>query len=538
MRKLLGLIGFLSFLSTTAQEQPKVVVGIVVDQMRQEYLTRYWDRFSDSGFKRLINEGFRYDNCQYDYIPTLTGPGHASIYTGTTPAFHGIVANDWYDRQYGDMLYCAQDDGAKVLGGMGKGMSPKNMQSTTITDQLALYTQFQSKVIGISIKDRGAILPAGHSAQGAYWYDAQSGKLVGSNWYEDQLPQWVLDFNKRNLAMHYLDGNWETLYPINTYTTSAPDSNAYEYQLISGQPPEFPYDLKRIRKDKGYKLLALTPFGNSFVTQAALSALSEEELGHDAITDFLCISYSSTDYAGHYFGPQSVEVEDMYLRLDQEIAQLLKALDDQVGKGAYTVFLTADHGANDVPALMHDHKMPGGLLKTDSLEQVIKKWLFTQYADSSLLLKLSNEQVYLDHVKLKQLKLSVHEVAAKLGKRLSDFPGILKTYDATKLQQIPRSTGHKLDDMMYMGYQEQRSGDLIMLTAPGWMDYGAKGTTHGSGFSYDTRVPLLFFGSGIQHGRSSSEVYITDIAPTICQLLGIGFPNATIGKPLQGALGY
>lgn len=533
MKRALFSFLFCMIACLAAQAQPKLVVGIVVDQMRFDYLTRYGSRFCDSGFKRLMNEGFSYENGQYNYVPTYTGPGHASIYTGTTPSVHGIIGNDWYDRMRGDFMYCTEDSGAKMLGAKGGGQSPKNLLSSTLTDQLALATQFRSKIVGISVKDRGAVLPAGHAATGAFWYDSKTGKLVSSSWYGSELPAWLNTFNKQGKALHYLDQVWNPLYPLNTYTASAPDDNPYENSLEKGGRPVFPYDLKALQADWGYKLLSFTPFSNTYLVDATLAAIEGEKLGESGVSDFLCLSFSGPDYMGHHFGPQAVEMEDAYLRLDLEIARLLYELDMRLGKGNYTVFLTADHGGNEVPALLKEHGMYAGLLQLDSMDKRVKKAVIDHFADS-LVLGIVNEQVYFDHDLMAEKGLDPDEVARVVSEALKGFPGVYRTYTVNELMTGLDPALEKFRN----GYHPLRSGDLIIHTLPGWMDHGAKGTTHGSGYSYDTRIPMLFYGYGVKPGKSSREVAITDIAPSISLILGIQFPNGNTGKPLPEMLGY
>ena len=530
-----GFLILLLFLSSTfrAWSQPQLVVGIVVDQMRYDYLQRYADRFCDSGFKRLMGNGFTYSNAQYNYVPTYTGPGHASIYTGTTPSNHGIIANDWFDRGKGDLLYCAEDAGVESVGSKNKGMSPKNLFSTTITDQLALSTSRQSKIIGISVKDRGAILPAGHAATGAFWFDPKLGKMQSSSWYGKELPKWMEAFNRKGKALSYLDQSWNTLYPITSYSASAPDNNAYEGQLKKGADPVFPYDLKELQKDWGYKLLSFTPFSNSYLVDAAIAALIGEKMGKDAICDFLCLSFSATDYAGHFFGPQAVEIEDMYLRLDRDIARLLYVLDQEVGKGNYSVFLTADHGANEVPKQLNDYGMPGGVFRLDSIQACLEMALENQFGDK-LIHGIYNEQVYLNHSKIAELNLALDQVAAFCKQVLVQEEGFYAVYTLSEIM-TGKSEYHAL---IRNGYHPKRSGDVFIQTMPGWMEHWSYGTTHGSGYSYDTHVPILLYGYGIQQGSSSRKVFITDIAPSMSLILGIQFPSANTGEILKEAIGH
>jgi len=318
-------ISISSFAQVKSKTSPKLVVGIVVDQMRNDYLQRYEKRFGEGGFAKLMNEGFYNRNLHYNYIPTYTGPGHASIYTGTTPAVHGIVANDWYQRSTETMVNCVEDSAFVGVGGsIEEGrVSPKRLLASTITDELKLNCKNSCKVIGISLKDRGASLPAGHLADGAYWFDDKEGTFMTSSYYMETLPTWVSNFNNKKLPSLYSEKTWNTLYPIETYTASNPDDSKYEMIVKGKEKAVFPYDLKVLKKNYNFGLIGYTPFGNTLLTDLAIAAMEGENLGKDETTDFLAISYSSPDIAGHAFGPRSVEIEDMYLRLDQELARLI-----------------------------------------------------------------------------------------------------------------------------------------------------------------------------------------------------------------------
>lgn len=527
MRFFVILLCLMTSLPALAQPKKHLVIGVVVDQMRQDYLYRYQDRFCDSGFKRIMNEGFVSHNCQYNYIPTYTGPGHASIYTGTTPAFHGIVANDWYDREKGDMVYCTQDDAIRGSA-MNKGMSPNNLKATTITDQLALASQFRSKIIGVSLKDRSSILPAGHHPTGAYWFDSRKGGLISSSFYQDSLPEWVNEFNRRALPLIYMENTWNPLFPIETYKASASDSNAYESRFDKTKPPVFPYDLNELQKSWGYKLMNFTPYGNDYVVEAAKAAIEANDMGKHEDCDFLCMSFSATDYAGHFFGPQAIEVEDIYLRLDRQLAAFLSYLDNTLGKGNYTLFLTADHGGNEVPRLLQDHDMPGGLLEAEKWERKLKEHLRITFGDT-LVDKIANDQIYLNHTTIASKKLKLEVVISEVRNFIQDMPGILKSYSAIDLNNGVYG-GHPMDKRVYMGYQHKLCGDVLILTQPGWMDYGPTGTSHGSAFNYDTRVPFMILGPKVKKGASYKAMEITDIAPTIAAILNLAFPNACVGQ--------
>jgi predicted AlkP superfamily pyrophosphatase or phosphodiesterase len=387
-----------SFLAIAQQQKPKLVVGIVIDQMRYDYLDRYWNKFGNDGFKKIINNGFNCKNTHYNYMPTYTGPGHASIYTGTTPENHGIIANDWYNKRDKKMMYCAEDTTVKTIGSTSKDglMSPKNMITTTITDQLKLNTNFKGKVIGISLKDRGAILPAGHKADAAYWFEGKNtGKWISSSYYFNELPKWVQEVNKKNSANTYLSKPWNTLLPIAEYTASIADNNPYEGVFEGEKTPTFPHNLPALRdSNENYSLIKNTPFGNNITTEMALAAIIGEKLGEDEITDFLALSYSSPDYIGHQFGPMSVEVEDNYLRLDQDIAQLLTYLESKFGKDEVLIFITADHGAVDVPQFLIDNHIPAGYFDKKKMATDLKAFCITKW-NVDLIENISNGNVFL-----------------------------------------------------------------------------------------------------------------------------------------------
>lgn len=517
--------------------KPKLVVGIVVDQMRYDYLTRFYDRFTTGGFKRLMIDGYNCKNNHFNYIPTYTAPGHASVYTGTSPMNHGIIGNNWYDKFEKKMIYNAQDDSVESLGTTGKAgkMSPRRMLTSTVTDQLKLHTQGKAKVIGVSIKDRGAILPAGHAANAAYWYDGgDNGKFISSTYYMEELPEWVQNFNSSNFSDKYLK-SWKTLYPIETYTASGKDDNEYERPPKGKERPTFPYDLAALKdKNGGYSILKGTPYGNSLVTDMAFQVLLNEKMGEDDITDFLTISYSSTDYVGHQYGVNSVELEDTYLRLDIELASLFKMLDEKLGLGNYTVFLTADHGAVHNPAYLMDMGIPAGYFDGGQLRRDLDASLSDKFGMDGIIEKISNGQIFFNHQLLHQSDIDAEDVEEYLALQLLNYPRIDKVFTREALMNTSFSSGAGL--LVQNGFHHKRSGDLVFILEPGVIDYSKTGSTHGSSQKYDTHVPLLFYGAGIKRGATVSPTNITDIAPTISALLGIAFPNGATGQPIKEAL--
>ncbi len=516
---------------------PKLVVGIVVDQMRYDYLTRFWDHYGEGGFKRMVKEGFNCKNNHFNYAPTSTGPGHASVYTGTTPATHGIIGNEWYDKVAETGVYCASDSSYISVGtptDAGK-MSPHRMQVTTVTDQLRLHSQMRSKVIAIALKDRGAVLPGGHTANAAYWFTAGAeGNWISSSYYMTVLPNWVREFNASDAVEKYKKP-WNTLKPINTYLESGPDDTPYESVFSGELKPVFPHDFEYLwDRNNQFDLLRISPYGNSITTDFALAALEGERLGQGIATDFLAISYSSTDYVGHKFGVNSKEVQDTYLRLDQDLERLFTALDKQLGEGEYTVFLTADHAAVNVPSYLKDQKIPAGYFEMSSNRDKLVEFMKYKYGTSSLIKNYSNNQIFLDHETIRNLDLELEVVQETLANEFLKYDGIDRVYTGYQMRQNEYRTG--IPYILQNGYNQKRSGDILIVLKPAMVVYSRTGSTHGSPQIYDTHAPLLFFGKGIQQGSTTTRTEIPDIAPTISSLLGIAFPNGTTGKPISEVL--
>ncbi len=520
--------------NNSSSNKTKLVIGIVVDQMRYDYLTRFEDKYGDGGFKRLMYQGFNCKNNHYNYIPTYTGPGHASIYTGTTPKYHGIISNQWYDKETKKEVYCASDDKVRPVGSESDDdkMSPRRMLSTTFADENRLFTQMQGKSIGISIKDRGAILPAGHTANAAYWFHGSGiGKWVTSSYYMETLPKWVEDFNSRKNIESYLK-TWNTLYDISTYTESGEDLNTYERGFVGKETATLPYDLKALKDDNwGYSIIKSSPYGNTLTTDFALAAIQGEDLGQDNITDVLTISYSSTDYIGHNFGVNSKEVQDTYVRLDKDIERLLNTLDTEVGRGEYVVFLTSDHGAVNVPSYLQSVNIPAGYTDNTKTKQDFSFFMATQFLSMDLVENVSNNQVFLNRQKLKELDLDLSTIQDAIVDEVISYAHIDKAYSAKTMQTA--NFTHGIEYLLQNGYNQKRSGDVLVVNIPAHISYDRTGSTHGSGLNYDTHVPLLFYGNGIRQGNTVNRTEITDIAPTISALLGISFPNSATGKVLD-----
>jgi len=516
------------------KENPRLVIGIVVDQMRNDYIERYWSKFGEEGFKKLVKEGYRYRNMHYTYVPTYTAPGHASIYTGTTPASHGIVANDWYDRKLGKEIYCTSDTSVASVGatpGKQGQMSPRNMLAGTVGDELRNFYKNRSRVIGIALKDRGAILPAGHSANAAYWLDGESGNWISSSFYMTALPAWLQQYNAQKPVQAYLEKSWTTLLPLEAYTESLPDENPYETPFKGKDKAVFPYDLKALTAKNGkLNLIRSTPWGNSLTADLAQLIIEKEEMGADAFPDMLCVSFSSTDYIGHQFGPDAVETEDAYLRLDSEIARLVKFAEEKVGKNKVLFFLTADHGGATTPSYLMQRKMNAGYFDSASMRDSVNKWILEKFSGTNWILKWTNDQIYLNEPEIRAKGFEIARVELYLCNKLTELSGIRSAVAASDVRRF--NFQNNAAAFVQKGYYAKRSGNIHLILEPSWMEYSKTGTTHGSSYSYDTHIPMLWYGSGVPAGSSTERVSIEDIAPSVSNFLGIPLPNASTGRIL------
>jgi predicted AlkP superfamily pyrophosphatase or phosphodiesterase len=549
MRKLsLAFLGILVSFVTAAQAvkkpvakaktlaRPKLVVGIVVDQMRYDYLYRYYDLYTEGGFKRMMNEGFNCRNNHYSYALTVTAAGHSSIYTGSVPAINGIVGNGWYDRYSGKSVYCTEDSTVKTVGStnvpVGK-MSPKNLLVSTVTDQLRIATNFRSKTIGVAIKDRGSILPAGHTANAAYWYDSSTGNWVTSTFYMNDLPQWAKDYNAKKMPAQYQAKGWQLLLPAEKYTQSTADDVAWEGTLYGNSKPVFPYEIAGVAGD-AFNAVTNTPWGNTITKEMAIEAVKGENLGRGTETDFLAISFSSPDKIGHRVGPNSIEQQDDFLRLDREFADLFTFLDGWVGKGEYTVFLTADHGVVDVPGFAKEHKLPSGLVNRGNVQTAINEALEKNFGKNKYIVGTDNNQLYLNHPLLKEKNISIEAITKVVREALLPIPGIAEVINLSDMGKAPLNTFQL--ELYKNNVNAKRSGDVQILTQPGWFYGGATGTSHGTPYNYDTQVPFVIFGWGINKGETLRRTSVSDIAPTVASLLRILPPSGTIGNPVEEAL--
>jgi len=539
MKNLLIILFFLSFsalgkaqtASQARENRPKLIVGIVVDQMRWDFLYRYQDRYGEGGFKRMLREGFSCENTFINYVPSITAVGHAAIYTGSVPSINGITGNSWIDIASGRSVYCTEDNTVETVGSSSTAgkMSPRNLLSSTISDELKLASNFRSKVIGVSLKDRASILPAGHAADGAFWFDEKISGFITSSYYMQELPEWVKRFNAQKKPETLIKNGWNTLYPIDTYTNSTADNVIWEDTFAGEEKPVFPHAVDKIyKKDPG--VIRTTPFGNTLTLDFAKAAIEGNNLGQGDFTDFLAINCASTDHIGHKFGPNSIEIEDTYLRLDKDLAEFFTYLDSKIGRGEYLVFLSADHGAAHSFDFLAANKIPGSRIDIKKLVDNLNEALSKQFNTDALVISGTNYFIHYDHKKIDDAGLEFDAVKKASINFLKKMDGIQYAIDIERIGEAP--VPEPLKTMIINGYNSKRAGPVMIIPEPGWFSGGKKGTSHGTWNPFDTHIPLVFMGWNITAGTSNKIYHISDIAPTISALLNIQMPNGATGRPI------
>lgn len=535
------ILGLFIISQTTAQRKkeqtpakPKLIIGIIVEQMRYDFLYRYWRKLDDNGFKRLINYGANCKNTFYPYLFSQSGVGQATIATGTVPANHGIISQYWYNQLTKKMIYCVHDAHAMQIGGNTnrRGKSARHLLATTIGDELQLFTNFESKVFGISLSDCAAILASGHTANAAFWFDENTGNWISSNYYIHELPNWVNRFNNKKLPDIYLNRNWNTMFQMERYTESLPDANIHE-SGFGGLIRTFPYDLKKMTEYVGdYSILPKTPFGNSLIKDFTIATIVNEKLGSDYYTDLLMVTFSATGNIGDMYGINSKEIQDTYLRLDRNIAELLQFLDNRVGKKQYLFFLTSDHGASYPPSFLKDMKMQGGYFQANSARSLLDSYLRAIYGEGRWVTAYYEQQFFLNHELIEEKKINLAEIQLKAAQFIVQFTGVSDALTATTLQNTDFK-GNKFEKMQN-SFHPKISGDVLISLLPGWCEKSSEiddhaVISHNSFYSYDTHVPLIWYGWKIKPQIISRQISMEDIAPTIATFLNMSQPNACSG---------
>jgi predicted AlkP superfamily pyrophosphatase or phosphodiesterase len=518
-------------------EKPRLVIGIVVEQLKYDQLEKFRDRLGENGIKRLINEGTYFKNASFEYMLTQSAPGHATISTGAEPSFHGITSDNWYVPLKNELIYCTKDIEVNPVGGSYESglHSPVNLQASTFSDELIMASNRKSKVFAIGLKESSAILSAGHAANVAYWFDNTTGTMMTSTYYIDSLPVWVNDFNAMKFSESYINSVWSPLRSIEQYSDCLADSNQFEAGFNGVN--YFPYDLKKIRsKSSGaskndYSLLRETPYGNKFTTDFAIRLIEKERLGKDDITDYISICYSATDNIGHRFGPSSVETGDAILRLDDDIKNLLSYLNDSIGKRNVLIYFTSAHGISEIPAVLQQNRIPAGYFKQNQALQLLRSYLNAIYGEGDWVKGYSERQVFLNRTLIEDARLSLEDVQKKVARFLVQFTGVSAAYPYSAFEANDFGNGNLR--RIINSFSPQRSGDVIVTLNPGWVEKeGDFVTNHNSPYEYDSHVPLVWYGWTVNRASITRHVNMTDIAATLSSLCKIPYPNACTGEPM------
>jgi len=516
-------------------DKPRLVIGIVVEEMKYDQLEKFRDKLGENGIKRLINEGTYFKNASFQYMLTQSAPGHATISTGAEPSFNGITSDDWYVPLKNELINCTRDAAVNPAGGsFENGLhSPVNLLVSTFSDELALATNRKAKTFGIGLRESSAIFSAGHAANAAYWFDNTSGTWMSSSYYLKSLPTWVNDFNAMKFSDSYLNSTWTLSKPVQTYADCLPDSNKFE--LGFNNINYFPYDLKKIRaksiNPKDFSLIRETPFGNSLTTDFAIRLIQNEQLGKDDVTDYISICFSATDYISHRFGPSSVEMGDAILRLDDDIKNLLAYVNDSIGKKNVLIYFTAAHGVSEIPDVLSMNRIPSGYFKQNQALQLLRTYLNAVYGEGDWVKGYSERQIFLNRSLIEDARLSLDDVQKKVARFIVQFTGVEAAYPYSAFEANDFGTGNL--KRIINNFSPQRSGDVIVALNPGWVEKGADiVTNHNSPYEYDTHVPLIWYGWSVNKANVTRKVNMTDIAATLSTLCKIPYPNACTGEPM------
>ncbi len=516
-------------------QKPKLVVGITVSGMRYDYLSVYWDKFGDEGIKKMATTGANCKNARYNHLITEPSVGYATIATGAKPSAHGIVSDFWYERLTNQVAYSLDDpEQTTIAGPYGTGQfSPRALHSRTISDELRVISRFKSKSIGISMDPQAAVLMAGHTANAAYWINPSTASWMTSSYYMDSLPQWVKDFNEKDYRDIYLDRTWETLLPISEYSESMLDNNPYETGF-EGQIT-YPYDLARIstqnRSERDYSVLMSTPWGNTFTKDLAIAAIVNEELGQRGVSDIIHIGFNATKYLANNYSTWSVEMQDTYLRLDQDIAHLLGFLDDQLGLENVVVYLTAENALADDPRTLKESRIPSGFFNYRTSISLLKSYLNAIYGQGDWVTFYYAQQIYLNHQLIEDSRLSLEEVQDRVARFMIQMGGVSNALQAYVLQRNNFTDG--VFERIQNSYYQKRSGDVIIHLTPGWVEHSSVGRNGFAEFKFGPHVPLIFYGWKVSRVTIPEKVSLTDIAATIGYFLEISMPENASGKVIS-----
>ena len=517
------LLAVLSIVVALPAAQPpagpdiRLVLLIAVDQFRYDYLTRFRAEYS-SGIKRLLDDGAVFTNANLEHYPTVTAIGHSTMLTGATPSVSGIIGNDWFDRETGAIVTSVSDPSVTPVGAPpGPAASPRRLLVSTIGDELKMGSgrprgaPERPRVIGVSLKDRSAILPVGRGADAAYWWDTKTGTFVSSTYYFGAAPDWVTTFNARNPGDVHAGASWTLL----------------------ASPSNPPRQLPSERGAALYEAVYGSPFGNDVLLGFADEVLQKERLGQRQATDLLSVSFSSNDSVGHTFGPDSPQVRDIAVRTDRTIGQLLNRVDKLVGLQHTLVAFTTDHGVAPLPESLEDRRLPGGRMTTAELFGPIERALATRFGAGKWLMATAGSSPYLNYELIDTLHLDPSEVRRVAAAAAAGVPHVARVYTRDQLLR-GEVQNDRVGSRVLRGFNAQRSGDLEIILEPYWIRQ-AQGTTHGTPYNYDAHIPLILMGRGIKPGQYSGQAALNDLAPTLATLLGVDIPSGSSGRVLTEA---
>lgn len=520
MRSILRFAGALAIAlclqAQTPTAKPKLLVAIAIDQFRYDYLTRFRSEYK-GGLARMLEKGAVFTNAHYEHFPTVTAIGHATFLTGSTPSVSGIVGNEWFDRDAGKQVSSVSDEGSVLIGIASptprRGSSPHRLLVSTIADELKMANQ-KSKSIGISSKDRSAILPAGRMADMCFWFDTSTGMFVSSTYYAQTLPAWAEKFNQSRIADQYLNKSWSAV-------------------AAEGESKPF-FSMGDVANSKYWNAVDRSPFGNDLLLQFTKAAVEGESLGADDVLDVLTVSFSANDRIGHQVGPDAPEVRDISIQTDRTLGQLFEYLDKQVGPNNYVAVLTADHGVAPLPEVMQRRKMPGGRIPEGSVLNAVQTALDTKYGKGQWVIGKSGPSPYLNYVLLRQRKIDITEAQQVAAAAVRALPNIQRVYTKADLE-AGRVGGDPIDKKIIAGFHAGRATDIFVISEPYFL-FEASGTSHGTPYNYDSHVPVIFMGPGIKPGRYHQRAAVNDIAPTLATLLEVATPSGSVGRPLHEML--
>lgn len=514
-------------------DKPQLIIGIVVEGMRYDYIHRYWNNFSEGGFRRLVEEGAVCRNANYSYMLTQASPGYATIATGCNPHTHGIVSDEWYMQLQEQQVGSVFDSKEKCVGAPldNANYSPRNILTTTFTDELMLFNNRKSKIVSVSLNPASAILPAGHIADAAYWFDDVSGNWVTSSYYADSLPQWLNEFNAKRFPDMYIGKDWLPMLPPDKYRAGSEKGKSRnagfsDDHVLGKKINSF------IKKNKQYSRLKANPSGNSLTKDLCVNVIVNENLGQDDITDYLSVSFTASSDISRACGPNSVELEDMYLRLDKDLEHFLQFIDENVGRNNVLIYLTSDHGTSNNPELLRENNIPSGMFNADRAVMLLGTYLNAKYDKGKWVSAYYNNQIYLNHSLIESSGISLNEFENIVCEFMLQFSGVANAVSASTLRNTNFSDGSM--SKMQNSFNPKRSGDVIISLEPGWIEQGACVSNSNSGYNYDTHVPLIWYGWKIKRTRLNQQVDMRDIAPTISNFLDIPFPNGTTGSVIEG----